>query len=187
MSDCVLEHIILGMVLDCNLTGYEIKKRIENGIGVFYKASFGSLYPALKKLAKENCLIASGSPQGGRQKIYYEITDDGKKVFMDWLSTPMDVLDGTNTNLVKVYFFDKLPKDARDRQLLEYEINYENYLKKLEALEKGFCNLENRDSYYYKLSTLYFGICVTQRIIQWCKHIRSGQPLTSLIQMEETE
>ena len=40
----MLESIALGMLLEKDLTGYDIKKFIENGIGVFYKASFGSLY-----------------------------------------------------------------------------------------------------------------------------------------------
>ncbi|WP_081905926.1 PadR family transcriptional regulator [Kineothrix alysoides] len=41
------------MVLNEDLTGDDIKKLIENGIGTFYKASFGSLYPALKKLTEK--------------------------------------------------------------------------------------------------------------------------------------
>jgi DNA-binding PadR family transcriptional regulator len=180
----MLNHIVLGMVYDSCLTGYDIKKHIENGIGIFYKASFGSLYPTLKKLVDKGCLVTSENPYGRRQKIFYEITDDGKKEFINWLKTPMNVFDGTNTHLAKVFFFDKLPADIRDRQLLEFEINYENYLIKLKSLERNYDKFENKDCFYYKLSTLYYGICVTQRIIQWCKHIRSGEPLTTLIQME---
>ena len=51
----MLESIILGMVSDNDFTGYDIKKLIENGIGVFYKASYGSLYPALKRLTVYLC------------------------------------------------------------------------------------------------------------------------------------
>ena len=52
----MLESIALGMLLEKDLTGYDIKKFIENGIGVFYKASFGSLYPALKRLTEKGYL-----------------------------------------------------------------------------------------------------------------------------------
>lgn len=180
----MLDNIILGMVLDDDLTGYDIKKYIENGIGVFYKASFGSLYPALKKLTDKGYLVMYEKPQGGRQKNYYKITEEGREVFMDWLESPMYVLDGTNTNLAKVYFFDKLPSDIRERQLLELEINNENYLQKLEALEKDFNKLENKDCFYHKLSTLYYGICIIQETIRWCKHIRTEKPLTDLTQKE---
>lgn len=177
----MLDYIILGMVYDVNLTGYDIKKYIENGIGVFYKASYGSLYPALKKLTEKGFLTMYEEPLGGRQKNYYKITNEGKKVFLDWLVLPINVLDGTNTHLAKVYFFDKLPSDIRDRQLLEYEINNEKYLRKLQALENDFDKMENKDCFYYKLSTLYYGICITQETLRWCRHIREGKLLRTLI------
>lgn len=181
----MLEYLILGMVFGEDLTGYDIKKHIENGIGVFYKASFGSIYPMLKKLTARDCLIMYEEPQGGRQKKFYRITQKGKDNFNKWLVSPMNVLDGTNTHLAKVYFFDKLPSDIRDRQLVELEINNVNYLHKLQDLEKGFEDLENKDCYYYKRSTLYYGIYITQATIHWCQHIRAGAPLSKLVQKEE--
>jgi DNA-binding PadR family transcriptional regulator len=181
----MLDYIILGMVLNEDLTGYDIKKYIDNGIGVFYQASYGSLYPALKKLTEKGCLVMYEEPRGGRQKKFYKLTDEGKKIFMNWLVSPMNVLDGTNSHLAKVYFFDKLPPDIRDRQLLEHEINNTNYLRKLQALETGFKEMENKDCFYYKLSTLYYGICITQETIRWCRHIRAGKPLSELMGREE--
>lgn len=181
----MLDNIILGMVLNSDLTGYNIKKYIENGIGTFYKASYGSLYPALKKMTEKGYLVMYEEPQGGRQKIYYKITDEGRSVFMDWLVSPMNVLDGTNTHLAKVYFFDKLPPEIRDRQLLEHEINHVNYLRKLETLEKDFDKLENKDCFYYRLSTLSYGICITKETIRWCRHIRAGKLLEELYKEEQ--
>lgn len=177
----MLESIILGMVLENDFTGYDIKKKIENGIGVFYKASYGSLYPALKRLSEKGFLTTTEKPQGGRQKIFYHITDAGKNQFLDWLISPIDIFEGTNTHLAKVYFFDKLPADIRDRQLLEFQINYEHYLEKLIALKKEFDRMEHKETFYYKLSTLYYGICITQKIIAWCRHIRAGEPLSELL------
>ncbi len=176
----MLEKISLGMVLNEDLTGYDIKKRIESGIGVFYKASYGSLYPTLKRLAAKELLNMREVPQGGRQRIYYSITENGKTDFLEWLAAPMDLLDSSNIHLAKIYFYDKLPPDIRDRQLLEHEINCENYLKRLLALEKDFNKKANKDRFYYKLSTLYYGICVTRETIRWCRHIRTGKPLQEL-------
>jgi len=83
--------------------------------------------------------------------------------------------------LVKVYFFDKLPQDIRSRQLQEYELKNLNYLRKLQALEKHFSQIEQKDCFYYKLSTLYYGICIVQDNIKWCRHIREQKPLKELI------
>ncbi len=180
----ILESIVLGMVLEDDLTGYDIKKLIENGIGIFYKASFGSLYPALKKLTVNGHLTTYEQPQGGRRKIFYHITEEGKQHFFEWLSAPINILDGTNTHLAKVYFFDKLPPEIREHQLLEHEMNNINYLNKLQALEKDFDKIENKDGFYYKLSTLYYGICITQETIRWCRHVRSQKQLPELIEGE---
>lgn len=183
----MLEYIALGMVLDDDMTGYDIKKHIETGIGVFYKASFGSLYPALKRLTEKGCLTMYDKPQGGRQKKFYRITVQGKELFLKWMVSPTHVLDGNNTHLAKVFFFDKLPPDTRQRQLLEYEVNNTNYLWKLQALADDFDKLENKEDFYYKLSTLYYGIYITQATIRWCHHIRAGKPLVDLVTEEKMD
>lgn len=183
-NDCMLEFMILGMVYDEDLTGYDIKKYIETGIGVFYKASFGSIYPMLKKLNTKGHLTMYEQPQGGRQKKFYQITEEGKNSFNKWLTSPMNVLDGTNAHLAKVYFFDKLPAKVRDQQLQEHEQNNVIYLRKLRELEKQFEDLKNKEDYYYKLSTLYYGILLTHKSIEWCRYIRSGKSLTELIRKE---
>ena len=71
----MLESILLGMVLEEDLTGYDIKKRIETGIGVFYKASFGSLYPALKKMLMK-------SHRAADKRFFIILLKLAKKIFM---------------------------------------------------------------------------------------------------------
>lgn len=178
----MLEYIILGMLLDEARTGYDVKKLIENGIGTFYKASYGSLYPALKKLTDKGLLTMFEQSGGGRQKKFYQTTQQGKTVFFEWLSAPMDLSDNTSNHLAKVFFFDNLPVDIHDQQLREYELSSINYLRKLQALERKYAAMEHKDCFYYKLSTLYYGICITQANIEWCRHIRDKKPLTELIE-----
>ena len=46
----MLELAILGLLKEHDLHGYELKKRLTDVLGPFSSASFGSLYPALKRL-----------------------------------------------------------------------------------------------------------------------------------------
>ena len=46
----MLELAILGLLQDSELHGYELKKRLGETLGPFSSASFGSLYPALRRL-----------------------------------------------------------------------------------------------------------------------------------------
>lgn len=173
----MLEQIILGIIYEQDFAGYDIKKIIENSFGVYYKASFGSLYPALKRLSAKGLVYAYEEPQGGRKKIFYHITASGKNAFTEWLTTPMDVLDGTNPNITKIYFFHYLSHDKRKDMLLDFEEKNKLYLQKLQNLEMEFQQMEPNPDFYFKLSTLYYGISLTKKTIAWCKHIREQKPL----------
>lgn len=181
----MFDYIIIGMVYDRPLTGYDIKKNVENGIGVFYKASYGSLYPALKKLTDKKYLTLCEQMDGKRIKKFYQATEEGKAAFFEWLSSPIDFNNqSSDDKLVKVFFFDRLPHKIRDEQLQAYEMNNLNYLRKLQSLEKYFNDMENNDCYYFKLSTLYYGICIVRENIRWCRHLRAGKPLRELLEVE---
>ena len=77
----MLENLVLGVVLHEAETGYDIKKYIEAGIGSFFKASHGNLYPTLKKLSDKGYLSMSEQMLGKRLKKYYKTTESGKAAF----------------------------------------------------------------------------------------------------------
>jgi len=177
----MLDYIALGMVLDEALTGYEIKKEIEAGVGNFYAASYGSLYPALKKLKDKGYLTMTEHLHGNRLKKYYEATELGKAAFLEWLSFPFDPNSSSDSLLARIYFFGKLPENLRERQLLEYERYHQQVLRKLEAMEKHFSTLAP-DSDYFELSTLYLGLQHLGDSVRWFRHIREGKPLSAFLQ-----
>lgn len=173
----MLEYIVLGMLNHQSYTGYDLKKAMESSIGVFYKASFGSLYPILNKHTLKGNLVMTEQMQGNRTKKLYEITEQGKEVFREWLLTPLGDQENTNSRLVKVYFFDQLPEDNRREQLTEYERKNLNYLKELETLWKYYDQLDNKELFYYKMATLYYGISIVKENIRWYQLIREKKPL----------
>ena len=42
-----IDYVLLGLLCHESLTGYEIKKRLDTRLRLFWSASFGSIYPAL--------------------------------------------------------------------------------------------------------------------------------------------
>lgn len=177
----MLEHMILGIVYQQDATGYDIKKIIETKICMFYKPSFGSLYPALKRLVEKDFLVTYEEMQGARKKIVYQITDSGRNSFMEWLALPLDLNEGADKNLVKIYFYDLLPAKTRNARLLQYEQDCMQYLENLEKLEKELYEKVNKKKDYYKLSTLFYGITVTRTSIAWCRAIREHVDLETLL------
>lgn len=179
----MIDYIILGMVQNEVLTGYEIKKWMEGGIGNFYKASYGSLYPALKRLTDKKLVTMNEKPQGGRTKKYYKTTELGKEAFMEWLSLPFDFSLGGSALMAKIYFFGHLSDELRKQRLGEYEMYYTQSLQKLRTMEKDISNTEV-DVDYFMLSTLYFGIRNTQTAIEWFRHVAEQKPLSEFIEMD---
>ena len=179
----MLNYIILGMIFDCTASGYDIKKYIQKGIGIFYKASYGSIYPTLKKLTEDGLVTVTEEEQGARQKKLYTITAKGQQIFLKWLSEPISPEEGNgnNSHLARVYFYDKLPYETVKQQLLDYELNNTIYLRKLLLLKDNFQSPEIQGKYYYKISTLYYGIAILQETIRWCQFIRGREPFENFL------
>jgi DNA-binding PadR family transcriptional regulator len=51
-SEIVLELAVLGLLKDQPLHGYELKKRLGETLGFLWGVSYGSLYPALRRLER---------------------------------------------------------------------------------------------------------------------------------------
>jgi DNA-binding PadR family transcriptional regulator len=57
----VLELAILGLLLEQEMHGYEIRRRLRDELGLFANISFGSLYPALARLEASHAVTVTES------------------------------------------------------------------------------------------------------------------------------
>ena len=55
----MLELAVLGLLSEQPLHGYELKKRLSETLGPLWGISFGSLYPALRRLEKSGAIEAA--------------------------------------------------------------------------------------------------------------------------------
>ena len=89
------------------------------------------------------------------------------------------LLDEGNTVPFIARYRKEITGGLDDTQLRNLETRL-SYLRELEALEKSLSHMDHLDSCYYKMSTLYYGISVTEKTIEWCRHIREGKVLKEL-------
>ncbi|MGO9873756.1 MAG: PadR family transcriptional regulator [Acidimicrobiia bacterium] len=61
----MLELAVLGLLSEQPLHGYELKKRLSDTLGPLWGISFGSLYPALRRLERSGAIEAAEAPEGG--------------------------------------------------------------------------------------------------------------------------
>ncbi|MGA8724760.1 MAG: PadR family transcriptional regulator [Acidimicrobiales bacterium] len=57
----MLELAILGLLLEQEMHGYEIRRRLRDELGLFANISFGSLYPALSRLEASHAVTVTES------------------------------------------------------------------------------------------------------------------------------
>src|SRR3954463_12534619 len=60
----MLELAILGLLAETPLHGYELKKRLSETLGPLWGISFGSLYPALRRLERDGSIEEIEQAQG---------------------------------------------------------------------------------------------------------------------------
>jgi len=114
-----LKYTLLGFLSCGPLTGYDLKKHMDNSTQFFWHAKLSQIYPALKKLAEEGLVEATVIPQEGKpdKKIYF-VTEAGRTMLRDWLAEPLDKLSPTKDPiLLKLFFSGALDKEAVLAQL----------------------------------------------------------------------
>ena len=163
-----IDMVILGLLFHEDLTGYDIKKRIDGAISFFWKGSFGNIYPALKDMQNRELIQSSDTSVGGREKITYHITNKGKEALRQWLEEDQAINELRYETLLKLFFSGA---GNRDNALHNIE-NFEDQIKSDLALLKLYCenlknNLTSEDHLYYYL-TVTFGIDNYEAYLKWC-------------------
>ncbi|GAB3261038.1 PadR family transcriptional regulator [Alteromonas gracilis] len=78
-----LDLAILGLLHESDLHGYELRKRLNLLFGWGRVLSYGSLYPALKKLLRAGLISEHDAEVGRRRKIVYSLTEAGRERFAE--------------------------------------------------------------------------------------------------------
>lgn len=77
----VPELLILRLLKDREMYGYEIVAAIREETGAVVTAGEGVIYPVLHALEKEGALRAVRKAVNGRERVYYSLTPKGRARF----------------------------------------------------------------------------------------------------------
>src|SRR4029450_5507245 len=86
-------YVVLGMLRRESRSGYEIKRVVDNSARFFWAASYGQIYPELRKLEGLGLGEGRAEPRGGRKRSVYTLTDAGREELRRWLDEGVDVLE----------------------------------------------------------------------------------------------
>src|SRR5690349_21371021 len=115
-----LELAVLGLLHESPLHGYELRKRLNLLLGWGRLLSYGSLYPALKRLLRAGLITEVAATAPGisrRQRITYEITPAGRDYFGEQITDTAPAAWEDDTFATRFAFFSRTDADVRLRIL----------------------------------------------------------------------
>jgi PadR family transcriptional regulator, regulatory protein AphA len=113
-------YLILGLLAEQPMTGYDIRKHVQDMLRAVTNASYGTLYPTLHKLLADGAVQMQEIEQEGRPaKKVYRITEVGHSELGGWLKEPPAADNIKREFLLKLYFAKNLPQAELQRLLTE--------------------------------------------------------------------
>ena len=162
-------YVILGMVSREPRSGYEIKAVVDNTTRFFWAASYGQIYPELKRLSEAGLVEGIDASRGDRKRTVYAITADGEAELKDWLRKPPQTAEMREEGLLKLFFSGALkPAEAVEtlRSMRRRRIELTEQLRALEPEEA-----ELKDP--YPLIVLRAGIEFNEWFAEWCERMEA--------------
>lgn len=159
-----VKTIILGFLNYGEMSGYDIKQAFSGSISFFYDASFGAIYPALRKLEEEGLVTKQEVIQSGKpNKILYKSTEAGKQTFLQEIKTPILPPVLRSDMLVKIFFGKSRSKEEQAALLADCKNMQKQLLEQsresFKKMEKDFDEFQRfcwTYSIYHLESTLDF-------------------------------
>lgn len=159
-------YVILGFLAksDTPLSGYDIKQWVDSSVRFFFAASFGQIYPELKKLESAGLVEGAPNATGGRARTEYTITQSGQEVLREWLLQSENRLEMRDQGILRLFFSGDLTKQERIAKL---EALKADRVESLATLQEVHANTREVISEMPDL-VLDYGLGLHQYVIDWC-------------------
>ena len=159
-------YVILGMLGWRPMSGYEVKSIVDRSTRFFWAASYGQIYPELRHLVAAGLIEGKASPQGGRKRNVYMLTQAGRKQLRAWLGTNPEVYELRDEALLKLFFANATGGASAASTLDAKRRTHEEVVQRLKEIEatgkpEGFAYM-----------VLRYGIEFNEWNAAWCERTK---------------
>jgi PadR family transcriptional regulator AphA len=165
MKQTAVTPVVLGLLSMRPRSGYDIKTVVDRSTRFFWAASYGQIYPELKRLEEEGLIEGEDVPNGGRERRVYKLTPAGHDALQEWLFGSTVTVELRDESLLRLFFADALPLEQALLLLEGRRRGHEQYLetlREIQALPGG------KDPTFVDL-VLNWGIDFNEWGAQWCE------------------
>jgi len=118
-------------------TGYEIKQLVDVSVRFFWAASYGQIYPELRRLEEQG--LIEGEPTeaaDGRQRRPYRLTPAGEEALDRWLLSPAQTgFELRDEGMLKLFFSDGMSPEERVALVARMRTRHEEVSTHLRSIE----------------------------------------------------
>jgi len=168
MMTAGLSFVGAGVRPPFKVSGWELAAEIRRSVGNFWSITRSQVYRELGRLA-DSGLVRAGD-LGPRDRRPYEITEQGREAFSEWINgEPGDDLLRSPL-LLTVFFRERVDPERFERFLTTHRLRHQAVLEKYEALEAELsAGLEA--GLGGPLDTLRLGIAHERMLISWIEEL----------------
>jgi DNA-binding PadR family transcriptional regulator len=157
-------RVILGVLALGKRTGYDIKQLVDKSTRHFWAASYGQIYPELRRLEELGLIRGQSEPSGARARVVFELTEAGQGALRRWLEADDEPFyELRDEGMLKLFFSDAGEPQWRIENLRAMRERHERKLAQLLAVEEKASR--GPEGMYL---TLQLGIGMSRWIIDWC-------------------
>ncbi len=145
----MIDILILYILQESVHTMYGIRKGINDEFSSFTLPSYGTIKPALKRLADLGYINSQKTmSKGGRPSVYYSITQGGKKGFKELLLGPVqdNPVQFLNNSRIKLYCSEVLDENEIKTMLSALKLKAESIYLETKRLTE-----ENKNNFYKRI------------------------------------
>jgi DNA-binding PadR family transcriptional regulator len=153
-------------------TGYEIKSIVDHSTRFFWAASYGQIYPELKRLEDAGLVKGESVPEDGRRRRAYSLTPSGRRALEDWLTSGEPLhSEMRHEGLLRFFFADVIEPSAQVELVRTMREMHERTRDEMRAIRPKAEEARDARGQEFPLRTLEFGIAYQDFVVEWCSQL----------------
>lgn len=172
-----IRQALLSLLAREPLSGYDIKQRMNNRLGPFWKVGSNQVYPELARMEEEGLVALQGIEQHDYRpaRKLYEITEAGKEAVIRWTTESGGADQYRDDFLLKAYNSWLVDPERMIEGVREMKKQHE---EKLAAYEAKVAELTSQpaggivaDQLFSSISVIEFGVRYERLYVEWCEEL----------------
>jgi PadR family transcriptional regulator, regulatory protein AphA len=163
------EAAILGLLGPGELSGYDLSRNVETGIGMLWSPAQSGIYAVLPRIVEKGYATARTVAQERRpDKQVYRITDQGREALRRWIeSGPPEPDPAYNPLLLRVYFGAETTPEVVSGHVEARKREAEERIALLNELKPALGVTGTAASEPYRRFVLDWGLEYYEAVIRW--------------------